>query len=319
MTTHTLTLTPGRRLVEPERNANLAPGEEIVSGTEETARTPTQLIESLPRVDGGEDTCGESAATLARLGLTSKVATRHLDFFYGDNQALFDNNLDIAEHRVTAIIGPSGCGKSTHLRTYNRIYQLYRDQRATGEILLDGANIIDPHYDIMELRRKIGMIFQKPTPFPMSVFDNVAYGLKLHYSMKRGEMADRVEEALSRAALWDEVKDFLHRPGTALSGGQQQRLCIARALAVEPEVLLMDEPTSAIDPIATAKIEELINRLKGSYSIVIITHNMQQAARVSDFTAFFFQGHIIEFGETQQIFTNPSQKKTEAYITGRFG
>ena len=190
------------------------------------------------------------------------MATRHLDFFYGDNQALFDNNLDIAEHRVTAIIGPSGCGKSTHLRIYNRIYELYRDQRATGEVLLDGANIIDPHYDIMELRRKIGMIFQKPTPFPMSVFDNVAYGLKLHYSMKKGEMADRVEEALSRAALWDEVKDFLHRPGTALSGGQQQRLCIARALAVEPEVLLMDEPTSAIDPIATAKIEELINRLK---------------------------------------------------------
>ena len=251
--------------------------------------------------------------------MTSKVATRHLNFFYGDNQALFDNNLDIAEHRVTAIIGPSGCGKSTHLRVYNRIYELYRDQRATGEVLLDGANILDPHYDIMELRRKIGMIFQKPTPFPMSVFDNVAYGLKLHYSMKKSEMADRVEEALSRAALWDEVKDFLHRPGTALSGGQQQRLCIARALAVEPEVLLMDEPTSAIDPIATAKIEELINSLKESYSIVIVTHNMQQAARVSDFTAFFFQGHIIEFGETQQIFTNPAQKKTEEYITGRFG
>jgi phosphate transport system ATP-binding protein len=232
---------------------------------------------------------------------------------------LFDNNLDIAEQRVTAIIGPSGCGKSTHLRVYNRIYELYRDQCATGEVLLDGANIIDPHYDIMELRRKIGMIFQKPTPFPMSVFDNVAYGLKLHYSMKKSEMADRVEEALSRAALWGEVKDVLQRPGTALSGGQQQRLCIARALAVEPEVLLMDEPTSAIDPIATAKIEELVNNLKQSYAIVIVTHNMQQAARISDFTAFFFQGHIIEFGETQQIFTNPAQKKTEEYITGRFG
>jgi phosphate transport system ATP-binding protein len=278
-----------------------------------------QMAEKLPVIDYRDEDSIESGETLARLGLPSKVAIRHLDFFYGDNQALFDNNLDIAEHRVTAIIGPSGCGKSTHLRVYNRIYQLYRDQHASGEVLLDGANIIDPQYDIMELRRKIGMIFQKPTPFPMSVFDNVAYGLKLHYSMRKGEMADRVEEALSRAALWDEVKDFLHRPGTALSGGQQQRLCIARALAVEPEVLLMDEPTSAIDPIATAKIEELINRLKDSYSIVIVTHNMQQAARVSDFTAFFFQGHIIEFGETEKIFTKPSQKKTEEYITGRFG
>ena len=278
-----------------------------------------QMAEKLPITEPPEEGPRESEACLARLGLTSKVATRHLNFFYGDNQALFDNNLDIAEHRVTAIIGPSGCGKSTHLRIYNRIFELYRDQRATGEVLLDGANIIDPHYDIMELRRKIGMIFQKPTPFPMSVFDNVAYGLKLHYSMKKSEMADRVEEALSRAALWGEVKDFLHRPGTALSGGQQQRLCIARALAVEPEVLLMDEPTSAIDPIATAKIEELVNSLKASYSLVIVTHNMQQAARISDFTAFFFQGHIIEFGETQQIFTNPAQKKTEEYITGRFG
>jgi len=247
------------------------------------------------------------------------LEARALGVRYGDLLAVTDVQLKVLRNRITAIIGPSGCGKSTHLRVYNRIYELYRDQRATGEVLLDGANIIDPHYDIMELRRKIGMIFQKPTPFPMSVFDNVAYGLKLHYSLKKSEMADRVEEALSRAALWDEVKDFLHRPGTALSGGQQQRLCIARALAVEPEVLLMDEPTSAIDPIATAKIEELITSLKKSYSIVIVTHNMQQAARVSDFTAFFFQGHIIEFGETQQIFTNPSQKKTEEYITGRFG
>jgi phosphate transport system ATP-binding protein len=278
-----------------------------------------QMAAKIPFIDQPDSDFTESGALLARLGLASKVATRHLDFFYGDHQALFDNNLDIAEHRVTAIIGPSGCGKSTHLRIYNRIYELYRDQRATGEVLLDGANIIDPRYDIMELRRKIGMIFQKPTPFPMSVFDNVAYGLKLHYTMIKGEMADRVEEALSRAALWDEVKDILYRPGTALSGGQQQRLCIARALAVEPEVLLMDEPTSAIDPIATAKIEELIHSLKANYSMVIVTHNMQQAARVSDFTAFFFQGHIIEFGETQKIFTKPSQKKTEEYITGRFG
>ncbi len=319
MTTHTLTLSPGRRLARARRKTNVAPQEEIINGPEETASPPAQLIEPFPTMNAEEETYIESQALLARLGLASKVATRHLDFFYGDNQALFDNNLDIAEHRVTAIIGPSGCGKSTHLRIYNRIYELYRDQRAVGEVLLDGVNILEPRYNIMELRRKIGMIFQKPTPFPMSVFDNVAYGLKLHYTMKKNEMADRVEEALSRAALWDEVKDVLHRPGTALSGGQQQRLCIARALAVEPEVLLMDEPTSAIDPIATAKIEDLIHNLKANYSIVIVTHNMQQAARVSDFTAFFFQGQIIEFGETQQIFTKPSQKKTEEYITGRFG
>jgi phosphate transport system ATP-binding protein len=319
MSSHHLTLPRIGRFTPNRSEANLAPRDVALPQPEVKPATPREGVAQLPIAASQAETISESEALLVRLGLTSKVATRQLNFFYGDNQALFDNNLDIAEHRVTAIIGPSGCGKSTHLRVYNRIYELYRDQRATGEVLLDGANIIDPHYDIMALRRKIGMIFQKPTPFPMSVFDNVAYGLKLHYSMKKGEMADRVEEALSRAALWDEVKDFLHRPGTALSGGQQQRLCIARALAVEPEVLLMDEPTSAIDPIATAKIEELINNLKQRYSMVIVTHNMQQAARVSDFTAFFFQGHIIEFGETQQIFTNPSQKKTEEYITGRFG
>jgi phosphate transport system ATP-binding protein len=292
-----------------------------VPGAESQLPATMQMAEKITAVNSPDEDLREteSAALLARLGLTSKVATRHLDFFYGDHQALFDNNLDIAANRVTAIIGPSGCGKSTHLRIYNRIYELYRDQRAAGEVLLDGVNILDPRYDIMELRRKIGMIFQKPTPFPMSVFDNVAYGLKMHYRLKKGEMADRVEEALSRAALWDEVKDILSRPGTSLSGGQQQRLCIARALAVEPEVLLMDEPTSAIDPIATAKIEELVHSLKDSFSIVIVTHNMQQAARVSDFTAFFFQGYIIEFGETQKIFTKPTQKKTEEYITGRFG
>ncbi len=261
----------------------------------------------------------ESARILAELGLESKISTRHLNFYYGENQALFDNNLDIAQNRVTAIIGPSGCGKSTHIRVYNRVYELYRDQRAEGEVLLDGENILDPAYDIMELRRKVGMIFQKPTPFPMSVFDNVAYGLKMHYIMSKSEMADRVEEALQRAALWDEIKDHLHRPGTSLSGGQQQRLCIARAIVVAPEVLLMDEPCSAIDPIGTAKIEELIFDLKDHYSIAIVTHNMQQAARVSDFTAFFYQGRIVEFGPTSQIFTKPAQKKTEEYITGRFG
>ena len=248
-----------------------------------------------------------------------KILARQVNFFYGDNQALFENTLEIYRNSVTAIIGPSGCGKSTHIRIYNRIYELYGDQRSTGEVLLDGDNILDPAFDLLELRRRIGMIFQKPTPFPMSVFENIAFGLRLHYRLNKGELADRVEEALSRAALWDEVKDQLRRPGTALSGGQQQRLCIARALAVEPEVLLMDEPTSAIDPIATAKIEELIYELKKKYTIVIVTHNMQQAARVSDFTAFFYQGRIIEVGDTQKIFTKPANKKTEDYITGRFG
>ena len=248
-----------------------------------------------------------------------KIIARQVNFFYGDQQALVDNNMEIARNRVTAIIGPSGCGKSTHIRIYNRIYELYGEQRVTGEILLDGKNILDPSYDLMELRRKVGMIFQKPTPFPMSIIDNVAYGLKMHYRLRRGEMMDRVEEALTRAAIWEEVKDNLHRPGTALSGGQQQRLCLARVLAMEPEVLLMDEPTSAIDPIATAKIEELIHTLKLTYTIVIVTHNMQQAARVSDYTAFFWQGRIFESGPTQKIFSNPSHQKTEEYITGRFG
>jgi phosphate transport system ATP-binding protein len=261
----------------------------------------------------------ESREVLESLGIASKISTRHLNFYYGNLQALFDNNLEIAANRVTAIIGPSGCGKSTHLRVYNRIYELYRDQRAEGEVLLDGDNVLDPRYDIMELRRKVGMIFQKPTPFPMSVLDNVIYGMKLHYNLPKREMLDRAEEALRRAALWDEIKDHLNRPGTALSGGQQQRLCIARTVVVEPEVILMDEPCSAIDPIGTAKIEELIQELKNTYTIVIVTHNMQQAARVSDFTAFFFQGYIVEFGPTQQIFTKPRNRQTEEYITGRFG
>ena len=248
-----------------------------------------------------------------------KISARNLNFFYGTHQALFDNNLDIAANKVTAIIGPSGCGKSTHIRVYNRIFELYRDQKATGEVMLDGVNILSSSVDIIELRRKIGMIFQKPTPFPMSVFENVAYGLRLHYTLSRGELVERVEKALVGAALWEEVKDKLDHPGLALSGGQQQRLCIARAIAVEPEVLLMDEPTSAIDPVATAKIEELMELLKTKYTIVIVTHNMQQAARISDFTAFFYEGYIIEFGHTRQIFTNPKRRQTEDYITGRFG
>jgi len=278
-----------------------------------------QLMTNDSHQTGGTEENFPSAVLLKSLGLPTKLSVRHLNFYYGETQVLFDNNLDIAEHQVTAIIGPSGCGKSTHLRVYNRIYELYRDQRAEGEIWLDGANILDPKQDVMELRKKIGMIFQKPTPFPMSVFENVAYGLKMHYALSKSELADRVEEALRRAALWDEVKEVLHRPGTALSGGQQQRLCIARTIVVEPELLLMDEPCSAIDPIGTAKVEELINELKAEYTIVIVTHNMQQAARVSDFTAFFYVGRVIEFGTTQQIFTNPANKQTEQYITGRFG
>lgn len=248
-----------------------------------------------------------------------KISVQNLNFYYGAHQALFDNNIEIYKNRVTAVIGPSGCGKSTHLRIYNRIYELYREQHAEGEIRIDGENILAPGTDILELRRKVGMIFQKPTPFPMSVFDNVAYGMRLHYNLKRSEIADRVEQSLRGAAIWDEVKDKLKKPGTALSGGQQQRLCIARAIAIQPDILLMDEPTSAIDPIGTSKIEDLIGELKKSFTIVIVTHNMQQAARVSDYTAFFYKGVIVEYGDTRRMFTKPREKKTEDYITGRFG
>jgi phosphate transport system ATP-binding protein len=248
-----------------------------------------------------------------------KLSIRNLNFYYGDKQALFDNSLDIAANRVTAFIGPSGCGKSTHIRTYNRMFELYKGFRAEGEIILDGVNILDTKIPALTLRHKVGMIFQNPTPFPMSLFDNIAYGLKLHGSYSGSEVSDRVEEALKNAALWDEVEDKLHQPGTSLSGGQQQRLCIARALAIEPEVILMDEPCSALDPIATAKIEELIAELKGRFTIVIVTHNMQQAARVSDYTAYMYMGKLIEFGVTSDVFTNPIRKETEGYITGRFG
>ncbi len=249
-----------------------------------------------------------------------KIEVRNLSFWYGDKQVLFGNTLPVHEHAVTAFIGPSGCGKSTHIRCYNRIFELYRGHRAEGEVLLDGVNVLDAKaIDALTLRRRIGMIFQKPTPFPMSIFDNIAYGLRLHERLPKSETEGRVEEALKAAALWDEVKDKLRQPGAALSGGQQQRLCIARALAVEPEVLLMDEPCSALDPIATAKIEELIDELKSRLTIVIVTHNMQQAARVSRYTAFFYMGRLVEFGDTEQIFTTPREKQTEDYITGRFG
>lgn len=248
-----------------------------------------------------------------------KIDVQGLNFYYGNHQALFDNTLQIEGNSITAVIGPSGCGKSTHLRTYNRIFNLYREQRAEGSILIDGQDIFAPETDLLELRRKVGMIFQKPTPFPMSVFDNVAYPLKLHFRLTKHEIADRVEEALRRASLWDEVKDKLQRSGLALSGGQQQRLCIARAIAAEPEILLMDEPTSAIDPVATLKIEELMVELQKHFTIVIVTHNMQQAARISQTTAFFYKGNIVEVGPTAKIFTTPEHKQTEDYISGRFG
>jgi len=270
-----------------------------------------------PRIEVTGPVGGHEAADFD--ALPSKLSVRGLDFYYGKQQALFGNDLDVKEHRVTAIIGPSGCGKSTHLRCYNRIYELYRDQKAAGEIMLDGENILASGTDLLSLRRRVGMIFQKPSPFPMTVFDNVAYGLRMHFRLSRAELAERVEDALKRGALWDEVKHKLNEPGLALSGGQQQRLCIARAIAAEPELILMDEPCSAIDPVATAKIEELVQELKSDYTIALVTHNMQQAARVSDYTAFFFEGRIIEFGATTQIFENPLQKQTEEYITGRFG
>ena len=249
-----------------------------------------------------------------------KISVKHLNFFYEKgHQALFDNNLDIRANRITAVIGPSGCGKSTHLRVYNRIFELYRGQRAEGSVEIDGVNILSPEVDVLELRRKVGMIFQKPTPFPMSVFDNVAYPMRLHFKLSRSEIADRVEAALRGASLWDEVKDKLKKSGLALSGGQQQRLCIARAIAAEPEILLMDEPTSAIAPVATLKIEDLVLELRSRFTVVIVTHNMQQASRISDYTAFFYKGRIVEYDVTEKIFTNPAEKKTEEYITGRFG
>ncbi len=281
---------------------------------------PTQMQSSAtvipPRLEVAEDRRGAGEDFAA---LPTEISVRKLDFFYGKEQALFGNHIEIKKNRVTAVIGPSGCGKSTHIRAYNRIFNLYRDQKAKGEILFDGANVLSSQIDLLDLRRRIGMIFQKPSPFPMTVFDNVAYGLRQHYRLSRSDLSNRIEDALKRSAIWDEVKDKLHQPGNALSGGQQQRLCIARAIAAEPDVLLMDEPCSPIDPVATAKIEELILTLKSKYTIVLVTHNMQQAARVSDYTAFFFQGRIVEFGPTTKIFSNPAEKQTEEYITGRFG
>lgn len=249
----------------------------------------------------------------------NKIIVKNLNFYYGDVQALFDINMCIKKCKVTALIGPSGCGKSTFLRTLNRMNELIDRTRLEGEILLDNVNIYSPDVDVVLLRKRIGMVFQKSNPFPKSIFDNVAFGPRIHGIRKKSELYDIVEKSLRRAGLWEEVKNRLHENALELSGGQQQRLCIARALAVEPEVLLMDEPASALDPKSTARIEELITELKENFTIVIVTHNMQQAARVSDYTAFFYEGELVEFGETEQIFTKPAKKKTEEYITGRFG
>ena len=248
-----------------------------------------------------------------------KIQVRDLNFYYGKFQALKNVTLDVATNKVTAFIGPSGCGKSTLLRAINRMYELYPGQRATGEIMLDGENILSKGTDLFRLRARIGMVFQKPTPFPMSIYENIAFGVRLYEKLSRTEMDDRVEWALQQAALWGEVKDKLRQSGMSLSGGQQQRLCIARAIAVKPEVMLLDEPASALDPISTLKIEELIYELKKNYTITIVTHNMQQAARVSDYTTFMYLGESVEFGDTNTIFTNPSKKQTEDYITGRYG
>ena len=252
-------------------------------------------------------------------GLSDKIRIRGLDFYYGDAKALNGIDLALHENRVTAIIGPSGCGKSTLLRVLNRIYDLYPNQRAEGEVLLDGENILSARQDVNLLRARVGMVFQKPTPFPMSIYENVAFGIRLYDRLPRSDVDERVESALRRAALWDEVKDKLGANGLSLSGGQQQRLCIARTVAVRPEVILLDEPCSALDPISTAKIEELIDELKDDYTIVIVTHNMQQAARVSDFTAFMYLGELIEFDLTSRVFTAPRDRRTQDYITGRFG
>jgi phosphate transport system ATP-binding protein len=258
-------------------------------------------------------------ASLSATSAPAKMAVRNLNFYYGNFHALKGIDLDIPEKKVTAFIGPSGCGKSTLLRTFNRMFELYPDQRAEGQVLLDGENLLTSKKDVALLRAKVGMVFQKPTPFPMSIYDNIAFGVRLFETLGEADMDDRVEWALRKAALWNEVKDKLAQSGAGLSGGQQQRLCIARGIAIKPEVLLLDEPCSALDPISTGKIEELIAELKHDYTVVIVTHNMQQAARVSDVTAYMYLGDLVEVGDTEQIFFKPRRQETEDYITGRFG
>ena len=260
----------------------------------------------------------EALHTLAP-GETAKIAVRDLNFYYGKFHALKNINLDIPENKVTAFIGPSGCGKSTLLRIFNRMFELYPEQRAEGELLLDGQNLLDRKLDVALVRAKVGMVFQKPTPFPMSIYDNIAFGVRLFENLNKADMDERVEWALRKSALWNEVKDKLGQSGASLSGGQQQRLCIARGVAIKPEVILLDEPCSALDPISTGKIEELIAELKSDYTVAIVTHNMQQAARCSDYTAYMYLGDLMEFGATEQMFFKPTRKETEDYITGRFG
>ncbi|AWN37839.1 phosphate ABC transporter ATP-binding protein PstB [Methylobacterium radiodurans] len=260
-----------------------------------------------------------AARAKADAGAPVRIAVKDLNFYYGQFHGLKNINLNFHDRQVTALIGPSGCGKSTLLRTFNRIYSLYPEQRAEGQILLDGENILDPRIDLNELRSRVGMVFQKPTPFPMSIYDNVAFGMRLYEKLPKSELDARVESALRKAALWDEVKDKLKQSGMGLSGGQQQRLCIARTVAQRPEVILFDEPTSALDPISTGRIEELIEQLRDEFTIAIVTHNMQQAARISQFTAFMYLGELVEFGQTNRIFMNPEKRQTQDYITGRFG
>ncbi len=264
-------------------------------------------------------TGGTVAGGRVTVAPAAKIRVRDLNFHYGRFHALKDISIDIPEKRVTAFIGPSGCGKSTLLRTFNRMFEIYPEQRADGEILVDGENILDSRQDIARIRARIGMVFQKPTPFPMSIYDNIAFGIRLYERLPKPEMDARVEQCLRQAALWDEVKGKLHQSGTSLSGGQQQRLCIARAVAIKPEIILLDEPCSALDPISTARVEELLKELVRDYTVVIVTHNMQQAARASDYTAFMYMGELVEFGDTATIFTRPSKQQTEDYITGRFG
>lgn len=275
--------------------------------TMDTASHPTQRLGGL------------QARSSAAINQSARIAIRGLDFFYGDNKALKSINMDFPDRQVTGMIGPSGCGKSTLLRVLNRMYSLYPGQRATGEVMMDGVNIIAPEVEVNELRAKIGMVFQKPTPFPMTIRENIAFGIRLHERLSRSAMEERIEWALARAAIWDEVKDRLDTSAMGLSGGQQQRLCIARTIAVRPEVILFDEPTSALDPISTLKIEELIDELKQDFTIAIVTHNMQQAARCADQVAFFYLGELIEVAPAAQMFTAPKQQRTREYITGRFG
>jgi len=290
MTTNTMTQ-------EPQGGFNMSSA--LKSG--ETRDTLAEKLDSVRQIEG------------------AKLSIHDLSFYYGKFKALHNISMQIPDKQVTAFIGPSGCGKSTLLRIFNRMYDLYPGQTTTGEILLDGQNILSPKVDVNLLRAKVGMVFQKPTPFPMSIYDNVAFGVRLYEKLNKSELDDRVEWALQRAALWDEVKDKLRQSGGALSGGQQQRLCIARGIAVKPQILLLDEPTSALDPISTTKIEELVHELKSDFTIAIVTHNMQQAARVSDYTAFMYLGKLVEYDHTDIIFTNPGRKETEDYITGRFG